>query len=304
MPNFVNTTGYLNDSPHKNNPFNIIKSKVITMNGVNMPLLLRPNKGKSVIAMPNSGEYNFPKADYVFEKPLFQPGGAFNDCPEGFTWSVADQQCLPINQAQASNFTGNRNSFITGAINPSGQRVGGVGAQPVNQGSAAIDENQNAKLKRVFGTPNIPAIAASNLLGFGLATFANNMEQGRQKAFMMKQMNNPLFNGSYSNAQNDYGTDPYEQTGQLRQFQKGGEKKPIIVNDKNDPRLEAYGDSLRLYKSTIGLENTIRKWITDDPSSPTGRDEETAKSEKKIIYKSLDEFKKALALEKNIKPEN
>lgn len=46
MPNFVNTTGYLNDSPHKNNPFNIIKSKVITMN--NMEDSIKSNFNDSI----------------------------------------------------------------------------------------------------------------------------------------------------------------------------------------------------------------------------------------------------------------
>ena len=254
MSQFVNTTGYLNNSPHKNNPFNIIKSKVITMNNVNIPLLLRPNKGKSVIAMPNSGEYVFPKADYVFEKPLFQKGGFDDGCPDGFTWSVADQQCLSIDQSQASNFSGNKNNFITGAINPNGVNVGGTGAQFSATNNNAIVENQNPKLKRVFGTPNIPAITASNLLGYGLATFANSIEQGRQKAFMMKQMNNPLFNGSYSNAQNDYGVDPYEQTGQLRQqFQKGGVRDYLYskgVDGSYENRKKLFGKYFDNYTGT------------------------------------------------------
>jgi len=254
MSNFVNTTGYLNDSPHKNNPFNIIKSKVITMNNVDIPLILRPNKGKSIIAMPNSGEYSFPKADYVFEKPLFQKGGVNDGCPDGFVWSVADQQCLPIDQSQASNFSGNRNSFITNQINPTGN------VDFKQQTDKALVENQNPKLKRIFGTPNIPAITASNLLGYGLATFANNMEQGRQKAFMMKQMNNPLFNGSYSNAQNDYGVDPYEQTGQLRpQFQKGGVRDYLYskgVDGSFENRKKLFGKYFDNYSGTAE-QNTI-----------------------------------------------
>jgi len=252
----MNTTGYLNNSPHRFNKVNQIPGGNITMNQVDIPLILRPNKGRSIIAMPNSGEYKFPKADFVTETPLanYQMGGT-NDCPDGYQWSVADQQCLPMDQVQMSNFTGNRNSFITGAINPSGQRVGGTGAQSYAQQSSSLDENQQPELKRMFGTPNIPAIVGSNLLAFGLSTVANNIEQGKQKAFMLKNMNNPLFNGSYSNAQNDYGTDPYEQTGQLRPtYQKGG-RTPITVTNPNDPRLKAYNDSLSLYNGNLAMNN-------------------------------------------------
>lgn len=84
--------------------------------------------------------------------------------------------------------------------------------------------NPTMQMKRVFGTPNIPNIIGANLLTFGLSAFANAKNEGIKKAFMQKQMNDPGFNGSYSNGQNDYGVDPYEQTGQLRkpQFQYGG----------------------------------------------------------------------------------
>jgi hypothetical protein len=188
----------------------------------------------------NGGEYSM----NIKNLPKYQWGG---DCPEGFTWSVADQQCMPIEQLFASNYRGLSNKFITGALNPQGQRVGGTGATEQDYHKFE-DNNQSAKMKRMFGTPNIPAIVGSNLLAFGLSSLANNVEQGRQKAFMMKQMNDPAFNGSFSNAQNDYGVDPYEQTGQLRpQYQKGGTKQPIYTQNPNDPRLRAYNDSLSLY---------------------------------------------------------
>ena len=260
----MNTTGYLNNSPHRFNPMNVIPGGSITMQGVNIPLLLRPNKGKSKIVMPNSGEYNFPKADFVTEIPLqnYQFGG-LNDCPEGFQWSVADQQCLPVNQAVASNFRGNSNKFITGTINPQGQKIGGTGATEYanhtsqNSNNISNNETESMKLKRIFGTPNIPAILATNLLGFGLSSFANNVEQGRQAAFAQSQMNNSTFNGSYSNAQNDYGVDPYEQTGQLRPtYQKGGQFNPIdyLYDDE---------DTVDIPKKDT-IEKTKKKRITEE----------------------------------------
>jgi lipoprotein-anchoring transpeptidase ErfK/SrfK len=159
---------------------------------------------------------------------------SLNDCPIGYKWSVADQQCLPDEQAIASNFSGDRNKFITGTINQNGEKVGGTNAQPTmsHQPNASDNNyinNSDMNLKRVFGTPNIPAILASNLLLSGLSAFGNNVEEGRQKASAMNQMNNPAFNQTYSYAQPDYGADPYEQTGQKRKtiFKIGGKFREL-----------------------------------------------------------------------------
>lgn len=159
---------------------------------------------------------------------------SLDDCPIGYKWSVADQQCLPDEQAIASNFSGDRNKFITGTINQNGEKVGGTNAQPTmsHQPNASDNNyinNSDMNLKRVFGTPNIPAILASNLLLSGLSAFGNNVEEGRQKASAMNQMNNPAFNQTYSYAQPDYGADPYEQTGQKRKtiFKIGGKFREL-----------------------------------------------------------------------------
>lgn len=156
---------------------------------------------------------------------------SLNDCPIGYKWSVADQQCLPDDQVYSSNFSGDRNKFITGTINQNGEKVGGTNAQPTmshqpNASNNNYINNSDMNLKRVFGTPNIPAILASNLLLSGLSAFGNNVEEGRQKSFAMNQLNNPAFNQTYSYAQPVYGSDPYEQTGQKRKtiFQMGGLK--------------------------------------------------------------------------------
>jgi len=255
----MNTTGYLNNSPHRFNKSNTIPGGDITMQGVDIPLLLRPNKGKSRIVMPNSGEYKFPGADYVQETPLASYQTGSPECPNGYTWDEFIQQCVPSAQSGFDKFSFKTNEPINR------QAV----AQPTDNPNMTSQSN-SMEMKRVFGTPNIPAIASTNLLGFGLATFANNIEQGRQKAFMMKNMNNPLFNGSYSNAQNDYGVDPYEQTGQLRpQFKEGGQlpkyqRAGIVVTNPNDPRLRAYNDSLTLYNSTKGDINKLKSMSLPD----------------------------------------
>lgn len=130
------------------------------------------------------------------------------------------------------------------------QQVGGTGAQQTPYNTPPIQpgiqqDNTKTITKRGFSAPWFKSIAAVN---FGLSAFANSVEEGRQSAWNQQQMNNPLFNGSYSFAQNDYGVNPYEQTGQLKHFQKGG-RKPITVTNPNDSRLKAYSDSLTLHNA-------------------------------------------------------
>lgn len=195
-------------------------------------------------------------------KGMYQLGGP-NDCPEGY---MKDQSgnCVEDFGFNISQYL-KKGTPIVQNKNVNGQIVGGTNAlQPTTENPVG---GVNMQLKRAFGTPNIPNIIGTNLLSFGLSTFANSMEQGRQKAFMLKQMNDPNFNGSYSNAQNDYGVDPYEQTGQLRQtFQRGGSFNPISFlydEDKNE-------------ESTITakeVEKSRKKRVTDQ-NVDSGNDDE------------------------------
>jgi len=67
--NHVNHDGYLDSSPNNTNPYNIIPSADITMDGVSRRLKLTPEKGESIIAEPNSGSYNFGDSSWVLEIP-------------------------------------------------------------------------------------------------------------------------------------------------------------------------------------------------------------------------------------------
>ena len=67
--NHVNHDGYLDSSPNNTNPYNIIPSADITMDGVSRRLKLTPEKGESIIAEPNSGSYNFGDSNCVLEIP-------------------------------------------------------------------------------------------------------------------------------------------------------------------------------------------------------------------------------------------
>ena len=73
--------GYKRNSKDRNNPYNIIPSGNITMEGVDFPVFGMDNLGHSKVMMPGAN-YTFP-GNTVFEIPLVQNGGGF-DIPESF----------------------------------------------------------------------------------------------------------------------------------------------------------------------------------------------------------------------------
>jgi len=72
---FLSKTGYKRDSQDINNPFNIIPSGDITMEGVDFPVIGVDNLGDEKIMFPGEN-YQF-KGDFVIERPLdkMQGGG-------------------------------------------------------------------------------------------------------------------------------------------------------------------------------------------------------------------------------------
>lgn len=70
------TQGYKKNSPDRNNPFNIIPSSNITMQGVNHPVLGIDATGFQQLMMPNK-DYKF-NSEYVLEIPIKQQGGTIN----------------------------------------------------------------------------------------------------------------------------------------------------------------------------------------------------------------------------------
>lgn len=87
------TEGYKRNSPDKNNPYNIIPSGNITMEGVDFPVMGMDNLGNTKAMMPGN-DYKFP-GDTVFETPMYKRGGGLltktmkcNSC--GWSWKAAD----------------------------------------------------------------------------------------------------------------------------------------------------------------------------------------------------------------------
>ena len=87
------TEGYKKNSPDVNNPYNIIDSGSITMEGVDFPVMGTDNLGNSQMMTPGNN-YQFP-GDQVFEIPMAKRGGGLldktmecNNC--GWKWKAAD----------------------------------------------------------------------------------------------------------------------------------------------------------------------------------------------------------------------
>ena len=85
--------GYKADSPDVNNPYNIINSGNITMEGVDFPVIGTDNLGNEKLMTPGNN-YQFP-GDQVFEVPMAKRGGGLlnktmecNSC--GWKWKAAD----------------------------------------------------------------------------------------------------------------------------------------------------------------------------------------------------------------------
>ena len=93
------TEGYKNDSPDKDNPFNIIPSGNITMKDVDFPVMGVDNLGNSKMMMPG-GEYEFP-GDMVFEMPMGKSGIEIKPENRGKFTRWAKKRGMTVKQAYA-----------------------------------------------------------------------------------------------------------------------------------------------------------------------------------------------------------
>ena len=66
----IQKLGYKRNSPHKNRRSININSNLITMDGVDIPLMLVPDNDEPMVAPPNSGQYMFPNSSSVQEIPM------------------------------------------------------------------------------------------------------------------------------------------------------------------------------------------------------------------------------------------
>jgi len=89
--NDLSLMGYREDSPDKHKKSLRIPSNNISMEKVNMDLLLVPETGEPVVAFGGSNEhFSFPGASYVDEIPLAQKGGEVTKFQEDFNDIIND----------------------------------------------------------------------------------------------------------------------------------------------------------------------------------------------------------------------
>lgn len=89
--NDLSFLGYREDSPDKHKSSLRIPSSEISMEKVNMDLLLVPETGEPVVAFGGSNEhFSFPGASYVDEIPLAQEGGKVGDFKKDFNEILND----------------------------------------------------------------------------------------------------------------------------------------------------------------------------------------------------------------------
>ena len=124
---FVSIEGYKRNSPDVNNPYNIIESGNITMEGVDFPVRGYGNNGMVQDMIPGVENYDYGNADYVVEVPIAKRGGGLldktmkcNSC--SWEWKAADggsdidtcHKCggKALPKAQNAGETGNAVVFV------------------------------------------------------------------------------------------------------------------------------------------------------------------------------------------------
>ena len=90
-PKFFSIKGYKRNSPDVNNPYNIIPSGDITMDGVEFPVHGIDNEGNEKIMKPGK-DYKFP-GDMVLETPLKKTQGC--TCWKGYSRVPGKKPCAP-----------------------------------------------------------------------------------------------------------------------------------------------------------------------------------------------------------------
>lgn len=132
----INNTGYLPNTESSKNSYNIIPSNNITMNTVPIDIIAYPNVGKPQYLEANSGNYNFPNADYVTEIPVAQNGGIVNKYPLRYQDNIPNTEFVqPVQitpeQARQNQLEVIRKSSVQPQLNQ--QQVRAKVLQPLNK---------------------------------------------------------------------------------------------------------------------------------------------------------------------------
>ena len=253
--------GYKSSSPDRFNDYNIINSSYITMYGVPHPVLGIDNLGNKQMMVPGK-DYKFPgKSVIEFPMKKYKKGGSKVDRMS----SLSDEEAMyyylnniplptelvktmPQLSPIAHPFVGGMPSFIPQTVSnptpkkkkeisfePLYDKKGNITAySPVFSGYTRHDAIKDASQVLPSHISNVPVEFSKETYG----DLWNNFMPGTTSEDWT-----PTTDPTYKPYTVKQHRDPEDYT-----FKDGGQMNPIYVSDKNDPRLRAYEDSLRVYK--------------------------------------------------------
>tara|TARA_R100001463_G_scaffold5551_2_gene18768 strand:+ start:12184 stop:18405 length:6222 start_codon:yes stop_codon:yes gene_type:complete len=200
--------GYKRNSKDVNNPYNLIDSGDITMEGVDFPVMGIDNLGNSQLMMPGAN-YQFP-GNTVFEVPLAQ---------KGFE--------VPKRKGVRKNPDGTESTHLMRTETLDGENWFSFPSLFQDEDGTWIDMSEEEDWMPVY-------------------------EEAKRRGEVI-----------------DFGTDKeaaikFGEGSWKPKMQSGGARKPIAVTDPNDPKLQAYKDSLTLNefgKAQYELENNYPSYF-------------------------------------------
>lgn len=153
----INKLGYKRNSPYKNRKSITIESDLITMDGVDKPLLLEGDNGQVIVAQPNSGEYYFNGATKVKETPInmkkkYKQGGLEQDILSTYLSTLKEKE---------------QDAFIDSysQMNPDEQyqTLMKCGGKVYGEGGIYIKPSKRGSLHKALGVPEGENIPVSKL---------------------------------------------------------------------------------------------------------------------------------------------
>ena len=224
----INNSGYLDNSPYRYNPYNIIPSDIITMDNVSQPLIAVNNR-KAYYLPANSGKYRF-KGKNTLELPVYQSGGNSQLEQEK---SLLRQKGFFIGEQTAPNVPdlSVNNNVLKNAILPKPlqdliKTTTTNNSKPYNNGNNIKDIS--------LSFLNTIAPIQQTLLGLSRRKDFNDQLKETQS-----QLSDPNYNPTAQYVENDYGTkiNPlYEEGGELDYldflYEEDNDDDNKKVNDK------------------------------------------------------------------------
>lgn len=263
--------GYKRNSPDVNNPFNLIDSGNITMEGVDFPVLGTDNLGNQQLMIPGNN-YQFP-GDQVFEVPYMQFGGenlsatqvGVNPNANAKGRYLKDFTTTQVNPLSVINYTGPSNEGVvsrqlpdewynTGKTDPTGN--------PIMERTEFIDvgPTTNAYLKNNVSV-NMPGTIDEH-----------------EK--MLKKLNRSNFTGSHGFRGRGWDTGLSDEAKALFKeenpfFEKGRVRTLDydLTNINNPKKKETYSDSRIAYFVDGGVPNFTEQTRMREGSYNKGKEE-------------------------------